>query len=421
MHLAILNQYYWPHGSATSQLITELAESLSSRGHRVSVVTASIADDAARGSLPRRETRNGVEIHRVPATRRGKASIANRMLDYGTFYAGAIAALGALRPRPDVVLALTTPPLVAAASQLIGLVRRYPTVSLVQDVYPDIAVALGVVAEGSAIHRVWSAATGISLRATRHVVVLSEAMRRRIRGYSVPDSRIETIPNWALEELDANATGDQKRLVYGFGDRFVVMYSGNMGAGHSFDTLLDAAKHLEQRQDIVFAFVGDGVRHTEIADGIASRGLANVTMLPFAPREELAESLAAGDLHVVTMGDGIQGLLMPSKLYGILGASRPVLFVGPADSAVRSTVAAADAGESCINGDIDGVVKAITAMADAPDRGRAVGERGRTYLDAKLDRETAVTRYETLLTSVARTSRRRLRRGAPSSSSLAAS
>ena len=401
MHVALLNQYYWPHGSATGQLITELGEALAARGHRVTAITARIA--AADGvPTPLREVHEGVHVHRVPATRLGKGSVAARLTDYGTFYAGAAASLAALRPRPDVVLALTTPPLIALAAQLPGLLRRFPTVSLVQDVYPDIAVALGVVPEGGVVHRLWRAMAGASLRASPRVVVLSEPMRRRVRAFGVPDDRIVTIPNWALRELDDTATdaeAEAMRLRYGFGDRFVVMYSGNIGAGHTFDTLLDTAAALRDRDDVVFAFVGDGVRLPEVEAGIRARDLRNVRVLPFAPREDLAASLASADLHVVTMRDGIQGMLMPSKLYGILAAARPALFIGPPDSAVADAIAQAGCGASVTNGDVAGAVAAIETFA-GHHRHRIYGKRGRDWLLRELGRERAVDAYESVLSDV---------------------
>ena len=400
MHIALLNQYYWPHGSATSQLLTELGEGLAGRGHAVTAVAAQV-DDAGR-PVPAREHRAGVDILRVPATRRGKRTLVDRASDYGTFYLGAIARLATLRPAPDVVLALTTPPLIAAAGQLAGLARGFPVVSVVQDVYPDIAAELGVIRRGGAVWHAWRAAARVSLGASRRVVVLSETMRDRILEFGVDASKVEIIPNWALRELDDQSSGDAMRLRYGFGDRFVVMYSGNMGAGHAFGGLLGAAERLRHREDVVFAFVGDGMRRREIARAVEERGLANVHLFDYAAREELADSLAAADLHVVTMREGMQGLLMPSKLYGIFAAARPTLFVGPPDSAVAQTVREAEAGAAVRDDDVDAVVLAILDRAEAADRGRLEGARGRRYLDERLSRDRLIGRYETMLTGAAR-------------------
>lgn len=403
MHVALLNQYYWPHGSATSQLLTELGEGLAARGHRVTAVTAQVNLNGSDG-LPTAPTerRGGVDIVRVPATRRGKGTLLDRLSDYGTFYASAAVRLATLRPAPDVVLALTTPPLIAVAAQAAGVLRRFPTVSVVQDVYPDIAAEYGVIRRGGPVWHAWRTVARASLAASRAVVVLSEPMRERILGFGVRREHVHTIPNWALSELDERASGDAMRLRYGFGDRFVVMYSGNMGVGHAFDGLLAAAERLAERDDIVFAFVGDGVRQPEIVRAVAARALPNVRVFGYAPREDLADSLAAADLHVVTMREGMQGLLMPSKLYGILAAARPALFIGPADSAVADVITAAGCGASVRDADVDGIVAAIVAAAAESDRGRRSGAAGRAYLDQNLGRDHLIARYDDLLTRVTR-------------------
>jgi len=385
MRVVALNQFYRPSQVATAQLLSELCEGLARRGHEVTVVTAALGTTSAH--------EHGVDVVRVGATRLGKAKLWHRALDYGSFYASAVAAMA--RIPADVYLPLTTPPLIAVVAQLAALPRQTPVVSVVQDLYPDVAVALGAVPAHGLVHRAWEAATRLSLRASARVVALSDAMARRLGEYGVPPERLDLIPNWALGELDGVATGAEARLEYGLGERFVVMYSGNLGAGHTFDTLLAAARRLADRQDIVFAFVGEGLRRGEVE--AAAQALPNIRLFPLAPRERLAESLAAGDLHVVTMRDGVEGLIVPSKLYGILGAARPVLFIGPR-SDIGTIIDRAGAGSALHNGDVDGVVRVIREAAALPDRGRALGAAGRAHLEAELGRERALDRYEASLT-----------------------
>lgn len=315
MHIVALNHVYWPNSAATAQLLTELLEGLAARGHDVTVITRD--EPAEHGGFRGSETRHGVVIKRVRDPGLGKANLWRRAADYLSFHAGAMKVLATLPHRPDVLMPLTTPPLIGAAAQAVGWLRRVPVVSVVQDLYPDVAVALGALKAGSAAQRIFSIATTASLRASQAVVVLSEAMKARVLRYGPAADSVVTIPNWALAELDETPdpeAGREARLAYGFGDRFVVMYSGNMGAGHQFDTLLEAARQLRHRRDIVFGFVGDGVRRHEIDTFISKYQLDNARLLPLAPRDFLAESLAAADLHVVTMRDDMAGLIVPSKL-----------------------------------------------------------------------------------------------------------
>jgi colanic acid biosynthesis glycosyl transferase WcaI len=393
MHIVALNHVYWPNSAATAQLLTELLESMAARGHRVTVICRQEAGHTGGTE----ETRGGVRIVRVRDAGLGKRTLVHRAADYASFYLGAAIALAAIREPIDVLMPLTTPPLIAAAAQAVGQVRGVPVVSVVQDLYPDVAVALGAIPAGSLAHKAFAAATRLSLGRSEAVVVLSEAMRRRVADYGVEASRIRTIPNWALGESaggDAHTdAGHEARLRYGLGERFVVMYSGNMGAGHQFDTLLGAARALRDDDSIAFAFVGDGVRRTEVEAAIARDRLTNVRLLPLAPLDFLGESLAAADVHVVTMRDDMAGLIVPSKLYGIYAAARPCLFVGPADADVAESIAEAAAGESFRHGDIDGVVAWLRKLKAAPEAARAMGLAGQAHLRAVHGRERAVDAY----------------------------
>ncbi len=393
LHVVAINQFYAPDRSATAQLLTELAEGLARRGHRVTVLASGERRDGP-------EVINGVHVVRVPATRLGKKSLATRALDYGSFYLGAMAALARLDTPADVFLPLTTPPLIALAPELVALWSRTPVVQLVQDLYPDVAVALGVVPRHGPLHRAWALATRASLRGAARVVALSEPMAAHLRRYGVPGSRVDVIPNWALAELeDEQATqqanrGAKARLEYGLGDRFVVMYSGNLGAGHQFETLCAAMRRLAPRKDIAFAIVGEGVRKAEVERFVAREQLDNVRFYPLAAREDLAESLAAADLHLITMRDGLDGLIVPSKLYGVLAASRPTLFIGPREDVVATTIRDAQCGLAFENGDLSGVVDAITRLAQDRAEARKMGERGRLHLERHLGRERALDAYE---------------------------
>jgi len=400
MHIVAINQFYAPHQSATAQLLTELAEGLVRRGHQVTAV--------ASGDMYGRDFRGGVTIERVRATRLGKRSMLHRATDYASFYAGCAATLLRLRgsrPPIDAYLVLTTPPLIAAAPQLISLGSPTPVVTLVQDLYPDVAVALGAVKHNSIVHRVWEGATRLSLAHSARVVALSEAMARHLVAYGVEHDRIDVIPNWALAELEAPprpTLGGRARLEYGLGDRFVVMYSGNLGAGHTFDTVLAAARRLRARADIVFAFVGEGMRRAEVERAVRNERLDNVKLLPLAPRENLAESLAAGDLHLVTMRDGLDGLIVPSKFYGVLAAARPTLFIGPRGDGIATTLSDVKCGMAHDNGDVDGVVETIESLVSDRDKARRMGELGRKHLETRLSRETAIDSYERTLVRAAR-------------------
>ena len=204
------------------------------------------------------------------------------------------------------------------------------------------------------------------MQASAQVVVLGEAMRERAVAAGAPRDRVSVIPNWADGDVvrpiphESNPLRDDLAR----GARFVVLYSGNIGRAHDVSTMVGAARKLADRSDIAFVFQGEGNKRAELELG--TRGLPNVRFAPYQPRERLAESLSAADVHLITLSPNVLGLLEPSKLYGIMAAGRPALYVGPDRSEVARTIGAERMGACIANGDVDGLVAAITRRAADP-------------------------------------------------------
>jgi len=399
MKVLLLNQFFHPDHSATAQIETDLALDLAAAGIEVTAL-------AARGSylggdtLPARETWRGIEIHRLAATSLGKRTLAHRALDYGSFYVSATLELARL-PRHDAVVALTTPPLIAAAGLVAKTFKRSRLVYWVQDLYPEVAVAFGALSPRSAATRAMQATSRQVLRASDRVVVLGEAMRdRAVEGGATPE-RVAVIPNWADGEAVKPLPHAENplRAELAGGASCLVMYSGNIGRGHDVETLVGAARLLRDRADVSFLFLGEGAKRLELQ--LAARDLPNVRFGPYQPRERLAASLSAADLHLVSLSPGLVGLLEPSKLYGIMAAGRPALFVGPAATEVARTIEREGCGCVVANGDARGLADAITSLAgDAPTRDH-MGRRGREALVARYDRRLATARFRDLLLGLA--------------------
>jgi colanic acid biosynthesis glycosyl transferase WcaI len=392
VRVLLLNQFFHPDLSATAQLATDLAEDLAAAGFEVTALAARGAYLGG-GVLPREEVHRGVRILRVRCTSLGKGSTARRLTDYATFYASAAARALAL-PRFDAVVAMSTPPLVAALGGLLRAVRGTRFVYWLQDVYPELAVEFGVMRGGSPTARAFGALSGWTLRRADAVVVLGEAMAARVREKGVAPGRVHVVPNWADGEAirpippEANAF----RREHGLDGKKVVLYSGNMGRAHDLSTVLAAARLLRDAPDLTFLFVGDGAKRGEVE--AAARALPSIRLLPYQPRARLAESLSAGDVHLVTQGAGTVGLIEPSKLYGVLAAGRPVLFVGPAETEAGRTVLREGVGEVVANGDAAGAAAALVRLlADAG----AIGARARAAFDREYTRAHRTTHVATIL------------------------
>ena len=395
MRLIILNQFFYPDHSATSQLMTDLSESLVKRGVAVTAL-------AGRGrytggeKLSRREDYKGVRIERAWATGFGKRSVAGRVSDYFSFYLSATWKLLRL-PSHDAVMALTTPPLIGLAALMIGRLRRMRVIMLVQDVYPDIAIALGTLRPGSPATKALEWISTQVLKRSDRIVVLSETMRQCIAA-KVGDaraSRLDVIHNWADGTAIRPLTEPSNpfALAHNLGESFVVLFSGNLGRVNEFSTVLEAARLLRDRTDIVFLFVGEGAKQDEIEDFRRKHGLDNVKLLPYQPRHLLRYSLAAGHAHLVTLTVGLEGLSVPSKTYAIMAAGRPLLFVGDSQSDVARLITQNRCGAVVASGDTLGLAEVIKTWSSQRLTVEDLGSAARALFEQRFDREHAVNLY----------------------------
>lgn len=395
MRVLAINQFYPPDHSATSQLLGELCEDLVQAGDQVSVI-ASQGTYLGGERLPSRENRGGVRIVRPWATSLGKATKVHRMADYVSFWTtGILSAIWA--HRPDVLLTLTTPPMIAAGVAGVGALRRIPVVSWVQDVYPDVAAAFGLLAPSTRTYRALHAMAAATHRATARVVALSEGMAARLVAQGAPPERIRVVQNWADGRLvqPLGRAQNRFRVEYGLADRFVLMYSGNLGEGHEVATFVEAARLLrDRRPDALLLFIGEGARKAE-AERLA-RGLENVRFLPYQPRERLPESLSAADVHLISLREGLEGFLVPSKLYGALASGRPICYVGPAGCEVARVTRESGLGWEGRPGDARGLAAAVELLAE-PERWARVGAAARSVFDREFDRFHAARRWRAVL------------------------
>ena len=397
MKILLLNQFFPPDLAPTGQMAADLAEDLVAAGHSVTVV-ASRGNYTGGDRHQSRSSWRGIEVVRVPATSLGKRTLAHRALDYGSFYASAGWVLRRLPP-PDVIVALTTPPLIAAT----GLGARHQGTKLVywvQDLYPEIAVAFGAIGSSAVHTRTMASISNRVMKASAQVVVLGEAMKEKAVNAGARRDRVSIIPNWADGDVVRSIPHESNPLRDDLarGSPFVVLYSGNIGRAHDVSTLVGAARKLSDRTDITFVFQGEGNKRAELELG--TRGLPNVRFAPYQPRERLAESLSAADVHLITLSPSVLGLLEPSKLYGIMAAGRPALYVGPDRSEVARTITAERIGACVGNGDVDGLVEAITRRVADPNLCGNEGTRARAAFEREYARPHRTAEFARLLQSL---------------------
>ena len=400
MRVIFLNRYFYPDHSATSQMLSDLAFFMAAAGHEVCVVTGCQRYDDAAANLPERERIDGVEVQRVRTTRFGRDKLFGRALDYATFYLAAGWRLWRIARAGDVIVAKTDPPLISVVASVVARRRGARLVNWVQDVFPEVAEALGVRAlsgpQAGLLRRLRNAA----FRSAAANVVLSERMAAVVARAGAPAGRIRVIPNWADMEAirPVAAANNPLRRDWELAGKFVVCYSGNMGRVHEFGTILDAAQLLSTREaTIAFLFIGGGAQRGTIDDEVRRRGLANVQFRPYQDRTGLSFSLGVGDVHLVSQRPEVEGFVFPSKLYGILAAGRPLVFIGDAQGEIGALVERERIGVALRQGDAAGLADQLVRLAGDAALREAMGARARALLCGRYDKRIAFKAWLELL------------------------
>src|SRR5581483_11171948 len=374
--LLVLNQYYWPGVEATAYLLSQLCAALAVE-HDVTVVTGRLAN-----AEPGRTTHEGVEIVRVQSTAFDRSNLLLRAVNYVTYLVCCL--LPEIKERkPDVVLCMTDPPVIANVALLVAWRFRVPLVVVSQDVFPEIAVELKRL-ENKALIEALRVLIASYLRRADRVVAIGETMRARLEEKGAPPERIRVIPNW----VDTNAITPQPKdnewsREQGLADTFVVMHSGNIGHAQNLDALVRATTFLRDLDDLAVVLIGGGARQAELV-ALADRLEADhVRFIGYQPREVLSMSLSAADVHVVGLASGLAGYVVPSRLYGILAAGRPVIAATDAESETAQLVTQVGCGVVVPPGNPFLLAAAIRAAHDGEYDLEAMGRRARTFAEAE--------------------------------------
>jgi hypothetical protein len=372
MQILLLNQTFYPDVVSTAQYLADFAVRLAERGHKVSVVTSHCGYDNAVQTFPKRETWRGITIYRVRSTKFGKGAKWRRAVDFASFTASCCLRLARL-PRHDVIVALTSPPLIAFVGAALASTWHSKFFYWVMDLNPDEAIVAGWLRPDSFATRLLNGMSRFSLRRASRVFALDRFMRDRIVAKGIPPDKITVIPPWSHDDaIRYDATGrDRFREKHGLKGKFVVMFSGNHSPCHPLDSLMDAAVQMSGQAEVAFCFVGGGSEFTKVRQFAERHRLQNVVCLPYRPLDQLAASLSAADLHVVVMGEAFVGVVHPCKIYNILATGIPFLCIGPKPSHLSEIMDTLPADSRCAwakHGDVDGIVRHIQAASRADGR-----------------------------------------------------
>ncbi len=399
MKILLINQYYYPDVAATAQILSDLGDGLSQRAQSVSVISSQKSYLGADEKLKSFEIHNGIKIYRLPALGGGKkASFIVRILDFVSFYVLALWKSFFIE-KPDIVITLTTPPFIGMVGRFLQIFRGCKHVHWCMDLYPDIQIAHGWVNNNGILAKIMRFLNRSFIGKSDMVCVLGEHMKSNIEKYTKNPDKIQIVPVWAkgkevypIDKQD-NWFVNQNDL----SNKFVVMYSGNIGTGSSFNTIFNAIKELENDNEIIFLFIGGGKQLAELKNMVAEHNLKNVLFFPYLDRNDISYSLSAGDAHLVTIKPGLEGLKVPCKTYGILAAGRPILYLGNKNSEVADIINDNSVGYVINEGDAKLLVDAIKCLKFDKEKHNEMCCKARAVFEAEYDADIVINKMENLL------------------------
>lgn len=398
-------------------MLSDLAFALAARGHKIQVIASRLTYEGDR-RLPPREVIENVTAKRVLTTGFGRAKLFGRAVDCLTFYLSAALLLAKDAKRGDIVIVKTDPPLLSVLADPVALMKGARIINWLQDLFPEVATNLGV---GTARTQRWAVSLlrklrDVSLRRADMNVVLGKRMADRVRACGVVEQRVKIIANWAdgREIKPVAPAQNSLRKEWGLDRAFVVGYSGNLGRAHDFETFLTAIVHLEAQQkaaphddaqglpsaphpSIRWLFIGSGAQMRPLKNAVHERGLTSVLFRAYQPQERLSESLSAADAHLISLKPNLEGLIVPSKYYGVAAAGRPAIFVGDPDGELARIIKESDTGLVVREGDGVGLAEAIQKLATDPELAIRQGARARRLFDGAYDLRHAISAWEALL------------------------
>ncbi len=401
MKLVLVNRYFHPDESATSQMVSGLATAFATRGWNIHVITGRQRYSNPRAALARTESFGAVQVHRTWSTRFGRGKLSGRAIDYISFSLTALWLMLLLVRRTDVIVTTTDPPLMSVLSWLAAEVKGAKRINWLHDLFPEIAIKLGVIPRGAA-SRLLSTLRNWSLSGADMNVAIGERMAAYLQRQGVPPERLSVIHNWSDGTMIRPIAHGQNplRAEWGLIGRFVVGYSGNFGRVHEFRTILEAAQQLCSEPAIRFLFIGNGHSLAAIEAEARQRALTNIICKPFQPLSELQKSLAVVDLHLVSLQAALEGLIVPSKFYGIAAAGRPTLFVGDENGEIAEILREACCGATVPIGAAGALAGHIRRLQRSGQQCERWGSNARAFFTRRFDLPLATDKWARIVAEV---------------------
>ena len=391
-----VNRFFYPDHSATSQLLSDLVFHLSRYESEIHVVTSRQSYDDPTVRLSDYEQIDGISIHRVWTSNYGRVNIVGRAIDYLSFYLFAFFKLIQLVSRNDVLITKTDPPLISIFTTFVAKIFGAKRINWIQDLFPEVAIYLNVRKLQGMLGRILVRLRNYSLKGGKNVV-LGERMRQKLVQEGIDRDDIIIIPNWVNGKNIRPVNDNPLRKEWGLEGKFVVGYSGNLGRAHDSETIINAMVALKESENIVFLFIGGGSHMAKVQNACEVHGLSNVLFKPYQPRELLHLSLSLADVHWIVLQPQLEGLIVPSKFYGIAASGRPMIFLGDTKGEIAALINRYNMGFVAALGDHQTLVNKFNLLASNSNLCHTMGTNSRGVFDNKFNHNIALKAWEKVI------------------------
>lgn len=399
--IIFINRYFFPDHSATSQILSDLAFYLSSQGYHIEIITSRQQYTNSDARFNKSEVINGVQVNRIWTTRFGRHNLLGRAVDYLSFYYSAGIYLLFNLHSSDIAIAKTDPPLISIIAASMCKLKGASLINWTQDLFPEIAKSLEV--KGiTLIYPLLLALRNYSLKTAYMNIAIGEKMSELLQSEGINKNNIKVIHNWSIEDniVPLDASDNPLRVDWDMHDKFIVGYSGNIGRAHEFTTLIESAKSLANDPGIVFVIIGGGAQYNVIKQQTNDLGLKNVIFKPYQSKDMLKYSLTLPDLHVISLRPELEGLIVPSKFYGIAASGRPVLFIGDKNGEIPCILKENNCGETVLIGDVQSTIEFIEKLKSDKSLANTMGCSATEVFNKKYRKKRAYESWNNILSKL---------------------
>jgi len=372
--IIFINRFFYPDQSATSQILSDLLFNISDDLLRDVYVVTSRNEYQGNMRLPQTECINNINVHRVWTSNFGRGSFVGRTLDYMTFYISSFFYLMRIVGKGDIVVAKTDPPMISIVVWLVVKLKRAVLINWIQDLFPEVAAALSVIHKKSILYLVFKRLKNISVRAADYNVVIGERMKDKLLEEGCDSNKIKVIDNWNINHDEKYINKRENYLIddWALKDKFVIGYSGNFGFAHVYESVRKMMQYFSSDKSVFFLFIGGGKYYDKLKEYVSANQIPNVIFKPYQDKDKLSYSLSVADIQLISLVPELEGLIVPSKFYGLAAIGSPMIFIGDVHGEIGSVLDRTKSGYVVSPDNVEGLISIVSNLMSNPESSRDI-------------------------------------------------